>query len=85
MIRFYLEPKAIISWPNFIGLKPNFSIALDGYVKAPPKFLIQGPYANFNHHEGVARIATRSTCAQVYSYFYSSCTENYTFCNMQFL
>jgi len=44
------------------------SIALDGYVKGPPRFFIQGPYANFNHHEGVARIATRSTCAQVYFY-----------------
>jgi hypothetical protein len=68
MIRFYLEPKTIISWPDFVDSKPNFSIALDGYVKGPPKFLIQGPYANFNHHEGVARIATRSTCAQVYFY-----------------
>jgi hypothetical protein len=37
-------------------------------VKGPPRFSIQGPYANFNHHEGVARIATRSTCAQVYYY-----------------
>ena len=68
MIRFYLEPKTIRSWPDFVDSKPNFSIALDGYVKGPPQFLIQGPYANFNHHEGVARIATRSTCAQVYFY-----------------
>jgi len=43
-------------------------MALDGYVKGPPQFFIHGPYANFNHHEGVARIATRSTCAQVYFY-----------------
>jgi len=55
-------------WEDFINSKPNFSIALDGYVKGPPRFSIQGPYANFNHHEGVARIATRSTCAQVYFY-----------------
>ncbi len=68
MIRFYLEPKVVLSWEDFVDSKPNFSIALDGYVKGPPKFLIQGPYANFNHHEGVARIATRSTCAQVYFY-----------------
>jgi hypothetical protein len=68
MIRFYLEPKVILSWQDFINSKPKFSIALDGYVKGPPQFLIQGPFANFNHHEGVARIATRSTCAQVYFY-----------------
>ena len=68
MIRIYLEPRAVVRWADFIHTKPRFSIALDGYVKGPPRFLIQGPYANFNHHEGVARIATRSTCAQVYYY-----------------
>ena len=68
MIRLYLEPRAVMSWKDFINSKPNFSIALDGFVKGPPKFSILGPYANFNHHEGVARIATRSTCAQVYYY-----------------
>ncbi|MGD1969501.1 MAG: hypothetical protein PVF86_16140 [Desulfobacterales bacterium] len=68
MIRIYLEPRVVIKWEDFINTKPRFSIALDGYVKGPPRFLIQGPYANFNHHEGVARIATRSTCAQVYYY-----------------
>ena len=68
MIRVYLEPRVVMKWEDFINTKPRFSIALDGYVKGPPRFLIQGPYANFNHHEGVARIATRSTCAQVYYY-----------------
>jgi hypothetical protein len=68
MIRVYLEPRVVMMWKDFINSKPRFSIALDGYVKGPPRFLIQGPYANFNHHEGVARIATRSTCAQIYYY-----------------
>ena len=68
MIQLYLEPKSILSWQEFVETKPNYAIALDGYVKGPPRVLIQGPYANFNHHEGVARIATRSTCAQVYFY-----------------
>ena len=68
MIRVYLEPRVVIQWQDFINSKPRFSIALDGYVKGPPRVLIEGPYANFNHHEGVARIATRSTCAQVYYY-----------------
>ena len=68
MIQVYLEPRVVITWEDFIKSKPRFSIALDGYVKGPPRFFIQGPYANFNHHEGVPRIATRSTCAQVYFY-----------------
>jgi hypothetical protein len=33
MIRFYLEPRTVITWEDFINSKPNFSIALDGYVK----------------------------------------------------
>ena len=68
MIRVYLEPRTVLRWEDFIQTRPRFSIALDGYVKGPPRFFIQGPHANFNHHEGVARIATRSTCAQVYYY-----------------
>ena len=77
MIRVYLEPRVIIDWEDFIDTKPPFSIALDGYVKGPPRFLIQGPYANFNHHEGVARIATRSTCAQVYYYIRLGLLDTY--------
>ena len=43
-----------------------FSIALDGYVKGGPWFESKGPRANFNHHEDVDRLATRSTCGQVH-------------------
>ena len=43
-----------------------YSIALDGYVHGGPWFDKKGPCINFNHHEGVDRLATRSTCAQVY-------------------
>ncbi len=77
MIRVYLEPRVVITWEEFIDSRPRFSIALDGYVKGPPRFLIQGPYANFNHHEGVARIATRSTCAQVYYYIRLGLLDTY--------
>jgi hypothetical protein len=77
MIRVYLEPRVVIKWEDFVNSKPSFSIALDGYVKGPPRFLIQGPYANFNHHEGVARIATRSTCAQVYFYIRLGLLDTY--------
>ena len=29
MIRFYLEPKVVIEWKDFINLKPDFSLALN--------------------------------------------------------
>lgn len=44
---------------------PAHSIALDGYVPEGPRFDPYGPWANFNHHEGVSRLETRATCAQV--------------------
>jgi len=56
-----------LDWASFASSKPPFAIALDGYVHGGPKFLetSTGPYANFNHHEEVDRLATRATCAQV--------------------
>lgn len=61
-----MEPKvAAISWADFCQNEPPFSIALDGIVPEPTQFDLKGPWANFNHHEGVDRLATRSTCAQV--------------------
>jgi hypothetical protein len=56
-----------LSWKRFTEKKPAFSVALDGYVAGPPKFMVvpgKGPYRNLNHHEGVSRSATRATCAQ---------------------
>lgn len=43
---------------------PAFSVALDGFVGAEP-YLDEGPRRNFNHHEGVDRSCTLSTCEQV--------------------
>lgn len=56
-----------VEWDVFIATQPGFKIALDGYVYGGPKFVMtkEGPYANFNHHEEVDRLATRATCAQV--------------------
>jgi hypothetical protein len=56
-----------LDWSSFTSSKPPFSTALDGYVYGGPRFLETpfGPYANFNHHEEVDRLATRATCAQV--------------------
>lgn len=56
-----------VEWESFITTLPAFKIALDGYVYGGPKFVLtkEGPFANFNHHEEVDRLATRATCAQV--------------------
>lgn len=56
-----------LTWEEFCARMPPFSIALDGFVKAGPKFQHTregGPRINFNHHEGVDRLATRATCSQ---------------------
>jgi len=55
-----------MSWEDFQAKKPPFSIALDGYVSGLTKYSASGPFANFNHHEAVDRLATRSTCMQIY-------------------
>lgn len=60
------EPGTVLTWDQFKATKPPYSIALDGYVSGPTKFTHHGPYANFNHHEDIDRMATRSTCAQIY-------------------
>lgn len=56
-----------VNWDDFIKSHPNRSIALDGYVIGPSKFFQNENtiMANFNHHEGVDRLSTRATCAQV--------------------
>jgi len=55
-----------LSWEQFCELTEPFAIAIDGYVDAGPLFQDSGPRLNLsNHHAGVDRLATRSTCAQV--------------------
>lgn len=64
-IELSVEPKtAGVTWRQFRHY-PEFSVALDGYVTDGPRFDPEGPRANWNHHERVDRLATRSTCAQV--------------------
>lgn len=65
-IILHVEPGVVMSWEEFQNCKPPFSIALDGYVSGQTKYASVGPYANFNHHEDVDRLATRSTCMQIY-------------------
>lgn len=50
---------------EFRQMAGPFSVALDGFVKEGPWYDGDLPSKNFNHHEGVARLETRATCAQV--------------------
>ena len=65
-IILHAEPGVVMSWEDFKVEKPPFSIALDGYVMGQTKYCSSGPFANFNHHEAVDRLATRSTCMQIF-------------------
>ncbi len=65
-ILLHVEPGVVMKWEDFQAEKPPYSIALDGYVYGKTVFNANGPYANFNHHEGVDRLSTRSTCMQIY-------------------
>ena len=54
-----------LSRKEFCSQKKGPAIALDGYVRGGPFFSEKGAHINFNHHEGVDRLATRATCGQV--------------------
>ena len=65
-ITLRVEPSAThVTWDDFCARTEPYSVALDGYVAAGPRYDHAAPRANFNHHEEVDRLATRSTCAQV--------------------
>lgn len=64
-ISLQIEPGEVYSWESFKQEKPAYSIALDGFVDAPTRRDPTGPYANFDHHTGCDRIATRSTAQQI--------------------
>jgi hypothetical protein len=61
-----IEPRKVYSWPDFRRQKPAYSIALDGFVDCPTTRDPGGPYANFDHHSRVDRLATRSAAEQVH-------------------
>lgn len=65
-IRLHVRPQDFpMTGAEFRKMHPPFAVALDGYVGEGPWVDLDGPYANFNHHEGVYRPATRATCGQV--------------------
>ena len=66
MIELIVEKGVTKTWEKFISQSPRFSIALDGYVSGPTNHQIDGRRLNINHHEGVNRLITKSTSAQIY-------------------
>lgn len=57
--------KRPMTFAEFKATHPPRSVAIDGYVDDAPAFDSTGPWANFDHHVGVNRLATRATSAQV--------------------
>lgn len=64
-ISLRVRPGVVMTWEQYVAEAPPFSVAIDGFVKGPPRFDPKGPRQNFNHHEDVPRLETRATCAQV--------------------
>jgi len=62
-IKLVFEPGKEVSWDEMREY-PCRSIAIDGYCKGGPRFDQERTILNVNHHEGVDRIATRSSCLQ---------------------
>lgn len=54
-----------MSWEEFLSETPQGSIALDGAVTGGPRYDEETLHDNFDHHEGVVREATMSTCKQI--------------------
>ena len=65
-ITLHTCPGKEISWDDFKEVAPPFSIALDGFVGGAPNFDRERVCVNFNHHQDVDRLATRSTTGQVF-------------------
>lgn len=64
-MQLIIQPGEVVSWKHFCRNSLPPAIALDGYVNDGPKYSTHGPHLNFNHHENVNPLATRSTCSQV--------------------
>jgi hypothetical protein len=56
--------KRPMNFAEFMASHPKGSVAVDGYCDDAPVFDSTG-WANFDHHVGVNRLATRATAAQI--------------------
>lgn len=64
-VQLVIRPRESVTWKQFCNSTAPHAVALDGYVTDGPRIDFVGRRVNFNHHDGVARWATRATCAQV--------------------
>ena len=62
-IKLVFEPGKVVTWEEFRNY-PRFSIAIDGYCSGRTRSSDFGRRLNINHHEGVDRLSTRSSCDQ---------------------
>lgn len=77
-IKLFIEPETPPrKWRDFFKNSPPFSVAIDGYVADSTKFYHPSSIANFNHHENVERLSTRSTCGQIILAIRMGFFENY--------
>jgi hypothetical protein len=65
-VDLHVHPREKWTWEEFLARTPSNSVALDGMVGGGPKYDSATGHINFDHHEGVEREATMSTCKQVY-------------------
>jgi hypothetical protein len=81
-IKLIWRPGEQVDWEEFKSDDfPNYSMAVDGFCTGGPRFSYKRRKLNINHHEGVDRLATRSSSDQslmlvkmgLYETF---CTEN---------
>lgn len=65
IVDLQIHPRKSISWEEFLQSTPPLSIALDGYVSAPPQYDSATKHLNLDHHHDVFRQSTMSTAQQV--------------------
>lgn len=66
LFEIHVLPRQTMTREEFLTKTPSGSIALDGMVLGGPFYNSATMHANFDHHDGVVREATMSTCMQVY-------------------
>lgn len=65
-MKLIVEPRVVKTRQCFLDDAPSHSIALDWYVFGAPKSDLWTKHFNFNHHEELYRLMTRSTASQVH-------------------
>lgn len=62
----HIMPGIVVTREEFMSDKfPANSIALDGFCNGGPFLAVKAGKYNFDHHDGILRLAARATCGQV--------------------